>query len=181
MMKWNLSQGCKDILISANQYDRASLEAQTVNNLPSMWEIGVQSLGWEDPLRREWQPSPVFLPGEFHGQRSLAGYSPWGHKDVDTTEQLTTSVICHINKLKNQNHMIILMEAEKPSEKIQHPFIIKILHLEVLGVCTELPALSEGPALHQAAPQSVLQSVSSGRASGMAHSNPRGSPLPGDY
>ena len=41
------------------------------------------------PWRREWQPIPVFLPGEFHGQRSLMGYSPWGHKDSDTTEQLT--------------------------------------------------------------------------------------------
>jgi len=30
--------------------------------------------------RREWLPTPVFLPGEFHGQRSLVGYSPWGHK-----------------------------------------------------------------------------------------------------
>ena len=37
-------------------------------------------------LRREWQPTPVFLPGEFHGQRSLAGYSPWGHKGSDRTE-----------------------------------------------------------------------------------------------
>ena len=34
----------------------------------------------------EWQPTPVFLPGEFHGQRSLAGYSPWGHKESDMTE-----------------------------------------------------------------------------------------------
>ena len=33
------------------------------------------------PWRREWLPSPVFLPGEFHGQRSLAGYSPWGHRE----------------------------------------------------------------------------------------------------
>jgi len=32
------------------------------------------------PWRREWQPTPVFLPGEFHGQRSLAGYSLWGHR-----------------------------------------------------------------------------------------------------
>ena len=38
------------------------------------------------PWRREWQPTPVFLPGESHGQRSLAGYSPWGHKELDTTE-----------------------------------------------------------------------------------------------
>ena len=39
--------------------------------------------------RRNWQPTPVFLPGEFHGQRSLAGYSPWGCKESDTTEQLS--------------------------------------------------------------------------------------------
>ena len=38
------------------------------------------------PWRRAWQPTPVFLPGESHGQRSLAGYSPWGHKESDTTE-----------------------------------------------------------------------------------------------
>ena len=39
------------------------------------------------PWRREWQPTPVFLPGESHEQRSLAGYSPGGHKELDTTEQ----------------------------------------------------------------------------------------------
>ena len=38
------------------------------------------------PWSRKWQPAPVFLPGKFHGQRSLAGYSPWGHKNSDTTE-----------------------------------------------------------------------------------------------
>ena len=38
--------------------------------------------------RREWQPTPIFLPGESHGQRSLAGFSPWGHKESDTTEGL---------------------------------------------------------------------------------------------
>ena len=37
-------------------------------------------------LRRAWQPTPVFLPGEFLGQRSLVGYSPWGLKELDTTE-----------------------------------------------------------------------------------------------
>ena len=45
------------------------------------------------PWRRKWQPTPVFLPGEFHGQRSLAGYSPWGHKELDTTEQVILSCI----------------------------------------------------------------------------------------
>ena len=38
------------------------------------------------PWRRAWQPTPVFLPGESHGQRTLAGYSPWGHKESGTTE-----------------------------------------------------------------------------------------------
>ena len=38
------------------------------------------------PWRREWQPTLVFLPGEFHGQRSLVGYSPWDCKESDTTE-----------------------------------------------------------------------------------------------
>ena len=42
--------------------------------------------------RRAWQPTPVFLPGDFHGQRSLVGYSPWSHKEPDTTEQLSTAL-----------------------------------------------------------------------------------------
>ena len=48
--------------------------AQRVKNLPVMQETWVQSLGWEDSLEKEWQSSPVFLPGEFHGQRGLVGY-----------------------------------------------------------------------------------------------------------
>ena len=42
------------------------------------------------PCRKKWQPTPVFLPGKSHGQRSLAGYSPWGRKELDTTERLST-------------------------------------------------------------------------------------------
>ena len=60
-----------------------------VKNLPAMEEIWVQSLDLEDPLEKEWLPTPVFLPREFHGQRSLADYSPWGRKESDMTEQLT--------------------------------------------------------------------------------------------
>ena len=51
-----------------------------------MRETQVQSLGWEDPLDRKWQLTPVFLPGETHGWRSLVGYSPWGCKESDMTE-----------------------------------------------------------------------------------------------
>ena len=45
---------------------------------------------WKIPWRRKQQSTPVFLPGESHGQRSLVGYSPWGHKEQDMTEQLST-------------------------------------------------------------------------------------------
>ena len=44
------------------------------------------------PKSRKWQPIPVFLPGKFHGQRSLVGYSPWGHTELDTTEHAHTQV-----------------------------------------------------------------------------------------
>ena len=54
---------------------RASLVAQTVKSLPTTWETQVRFLGWEDPLEKEWQPTPVFLPAESHGQRSLMGWS----------------------------------------------------------------------------------------------------------
>ena len=60
-----------------------------VKRLPAMQETWVQSLGGEDPRKRKWQPTPVFLPEEFHGQRSLAGYSPQGHKQSGTTERLS--------------------------------------------------------------------------------------------
>ena len=55
-----------------------------------MQETGVQSPGREDPREQEMQPTPVFLPGEAHGLRSLAGYSPWVRKESDTTEHTLT-------------------------------------------------------------------------------------------
>ena len=55
-------------------------------------ETSVPFLGWEEPQKRKWQPTSVSLPGESHGQRSLVGYSPWGHKESDTTEPLTLSL-----------------------------------------------------------------------------------------
>ena len=64
--------------------------AQTVKNLPKMQKTRVQYLGQEDPLKG-MGPIPVFLPGEFQGQRSLVGYFPWGHKELDTIERLTLS------------------------------------------------------------------------------------------
>ena len=84
------SQGGRAEGVFLGWFIRTSLGAQ-------WWRICLQCrrpgfdlcLGQEDPWRREWQPTLVFLLGEFHGQRSLAGYSPWGHKESDTTEELT--------------------------------------------------------------------------------------------
>ena len=56
--------------------------------------LRVQSLRGKIPWRRAWQHTPVFLPGESHGQRSLGGYSPWGHKELDTTLQSTLMDPC---------------------------------------------------------------------------------------
>ena len=67
---------------------RASLVAQMARNLSAMQETQIGSLGLEDPWRREWLSTPVFLPVEFHGQRSLVGYSPWSHKELDMTERI---------------------------------------------------------------------------------------------
>ena len=66
----------------------ASLVAQTIKNMPTLWETRVRLPVREDALEEGMQPTPVFLPGEFYGQRSLEGYSPWGSQ-TDTTERLT--------------------------------------------------------------------------------------------
>ena len=66
---------------------------QLVKNPPAMRETWVRSLGWEDPLEKGTHfrpPTPVFWPGEFHGVHGL--YSPWGHKESDTTERLSLIV-----------------------------------------------------------------------------------------
>ena len=59
-----------------------------VKRLPALWETRFDPWVRKIPWRRKWQPTPVFLPGEFHGWRTLVGYSPWGRKESDTTEQL---------------------------------------------------------------------------------------------
>ena len=56
----------------------AFLVAQMIKNLPAMLETWVQSWVMKIPWRWEWLPTPVFLPGELRGQRSLVDYSPWG-------------------------------------------------------------------------------------------------------
>ena len=76
---------------------RASLVAQMAKNLPAMQETQVNPWVRMIPWRREWQTTPVFLPREFHGQRSLVSYSPQGHKELDI-EQLTLYFVILIKK-----------------------------------------------------------------------------------
>ena len=67
-----------------------------VKNLPAVQETGFDSWVRKIPWRRKWQPTPGFLPGESHGQRSLVGYSPWGCKESDTTEWISNKSKYHL-------------------------------------------------------------------------------------
>ena len=66
-----------------------SLVAQMVKRLPTMWETWDQSLGWEDLLEKEMATHSSILAWEISIDRGAWGYSPWGHKESDKTEQLT--------------------------------------------------------------------------------------------
>ena len=65
----------------------ASQVGTVLKNLPA--NAGDAGLIKKVPGRRKWQPTPVFWPEKSHGQRSLAGYGPWGHKELDVTEHLS--------------------------------------------------------------------------------------------
>ena len=60
--------------------------AQMVKSSPAVQETWFYPWVRKFPWRREWLPTSVFLPGEFHRQGNLAGYSPWGRRESDTTE-----------------------------------------------------------------------------------------------
>ena len=86
-------------------------------NMPVTQETWVQSLGWEDLLEEGMATTPVFLPEESHEQRSLVGYSPWGHKELDTTEQLTLSK----GKKKDSGTFLGWLDSQKSSNQVRHP------------------------------------------------------------
>ena len=92
-----------------------------VKSLPAIPRDPGSIPGWEDPWRRKRQPTPVFLPGESHGQRSLAGYNLWGRKSPTRLKQLSsssryaddTAPIAEGEELKSS-----LMKVKEESEKI---------------------------------------------------------------
>ena len=76
------------------------------------------------PWRREWQPTPVFLPGKFHGQRSLMGYSPSGRKESDTTEWLNThkpTAFWLISLLSHTSSCSVIISWMSPDLSLQAP------------------------------------------------------------
>ena len=77
----------KDTYICMEGFPHGSVVKNLPDNTGDSFNPGVGKIPWG----RKWQPTPVSLPGKSHGQRSMAGYSPWGHKELDTTQRLNNS------------------------------------------------------------------------------------------
>ena len=84
------------------------------------WRLEVNPWVLEDPLEEEMATTPVFLSGESHGQRSLVGYSPWGHKELDTTEQFKLGIhddaVRHFSSfcVTSESHFIAVLLPPTP-------------------------------------------------------------------
>ena len=98
--------------------DRTNIQLFALRNLPSGGSDGKESAckagepvsvpGLEKiPWKREWLPMSVFLPGEFHGQRSPVAYSSWGHKELDRTERLTLALFTFSGGEKYENRELV--------------------------------------------------------------------------
>ena len=96
-----LRQQCKRICLFSTPSPASVIHQLSNDGLSDQCEVVPPS---SVDLQRKWQPTPVFLPWKFHGQRSLVVYSPWGHKEWDTTNQLNfTSLI------SNAEHLFICL------------------------------------------------------------------------
>ena len=98
------------------QYDKQSVDFPGGSGGKSIC-LQCRRLGFDPwvrkiPWRRKWQPTVVLLPGKSHGQRSLVGYSPWGHKELDQTERLHFHMV--ITK------QISIIESQKKGKKPNH-------------------------------------------------------------
>ena len=87
-MSWSLGRGAGQG--GGRKYDKGFPAGASVKNLLAsagdLRDVGSTPGSGRVPWRRKWQPTPVFLPGESHGQKSLVGYSPRGRKESDTTK-----------------------------------------------------------------------------------------------
>ena len=124
---------------------RASLVAKTIKTLPAIWETWVQSLAQEDPWKRKWQPIPIFLSGESHGQSSLVGYSPQDGKESGTTEQLRLYIV------KTFHVWLLFLKSFLRSKQAS---LDQILHKALWGhVLKEIYNLGQSRASNKVPPQ----------------------------
>ena len=85
---------------------------------------------WKSHWRRKWQPTPVYLPRESHGQRNLAGYSPWGCKELELSEQLSM----HAQSYSNQNSVVLAQKQTYGSVQQDREPRNKPTHLTSINV-----------------------------------------------
>ena len=136
----HLSQIKSSKTIVYNLFTFSSLVAQMVRICLQCWRPRFDPYIGNIPWRREWQPDPVFMPGKSHGQRSPAGYSPRGHKELDTTEQLSTQIIqirsrrkwrgtrfCPIPAVSTLHHcvLLIIVETDGLARILFYPVLFK--------------------------------------------------------
>ena len=113
------SEGFKQSIISSSQqpYNKTGLSefswgfpggSVVKNLLANSGDIGDRFNPWvrKIPWRREWQPTPVFLPGESHGQRSLVGYSPRGHRESDMTQHAVCTLVAWFVEVVDEQKQI---------------------------------------------------------------------------
>ena len=125
---------------------------QMIKNPPAMQETWVQSRVGKIPWRRKWQPTPIFLPRESHEQRSWAGYSPWGRKELDTTKWLTFSLLHFYNecldvrkvKLCTINYTLCIWHFEIRAKRIDlyiyiYKWICIYIHIYIFVYICRIP------------------------------------------
>ena len=117
---WATREACNKTSTSQNTVQKGQQHLQTLWSSDTLCETAIFTRFklvagcWKSAaFSWKWQPIPVFLPGEFHGQRSLAGYTPWGPKESDTTERLTLSlslfVACFLLKVEGRKYFCNLV------------------------------------------------------------------------
>ena len=142
-------------------YKRTSLVAQTVKNLPAMkGNPGLIPESGRFPQRREWLPTPVFLPGEFHEQRSLVAYTVCGCKNLNTTEQLILPVHFHFSLTKLKAFWVqgswliflpfipypctrIFINPQKPTALLNEHFVHPTHSVQFSSVAQSCPTLCD--------------------------------------
>ena len=101
----------QDVWYVASRYMRLAFaggsEDKKKKNLPAMQKTGFNPWAGKILWRREWQPTPVSLPGKAHGQRNLVDCSPWGLKELGTIERLTHK---KTRELYVENYKILMKE-----------------------------------------------------------------------